>query len=182
MSFYILLFVTLGLLLSCEKNSSENNTKPTITLKSGSSYVSKDTAIAAGSQITIGIQVSSTGGENLTNLVVKSNDTLKLLDYGFNAEVLEKDVVIIKNIVQTEIIKCIIRIAKGISDSISLILTKKGVAYGQITTYQSVTLGGQSNSTNGSNVSLQNGQVYLQADAFVNQALIDILYYVNIAD
>ncbi len=162
--------------IGCSKEESDNNILPQLSLKTGGIYISADTDIAEGSQITIGIKASASGGENLCNLIVKSNYSTSLLDYGFNASTIDKDIVIYKNADSIQKIAIIIRNKIGLSDSVNIILRRNGSAYKPILSYI-ITLGGQNNSSIGSFASLSNGLVYSLVDASQNQALIDLLYY-----
>jgi hypothetical protein len=173
---FSILIVCIAFFSSCSKDESTNTVSPTIELKTGGIYISCDTAIAEGSQFTIGIRASANGGENLCNLIVKSNETMSLLDYGFNVPTFDKDFVIYKNADSIQKITIIIRNKIGLSDSINIILRRNGSAYKPILSFN-ITLGGQNNSTIGSFLSLSNGLVYSLVDASQNQALIDLLYY-----
>ncbi len=162
---------------SCSKEESTNNNIPALQLKTNGIYTSADTAIAEGSQITIGLKAFANQGENLCNLLVISNDSVRLLDYGFNASVIDKDVLINKNSDSIQKLDFIIRNTKGLSTSLQIVLTKNGSAYKPIIYYPEITLGGQSNLIVGSFYSLGNGLVYNQNDAFQNQSLINLLYF-----
>jgi len=179
--YLILISVLLIFSIGCEKSETENLTKPKISFKTTTGYTSADASVAAGAQLKIGVIADANGGENLTNLIVKSNETTKLLDFALNATTLDKDLLITKDATDKETIKVIIRNSKGISDSISFVITKAGNAFGPINTYTSIKMGGQTSAT-GSFVSLSNGTVYVQTSAVNNQALIDLLYYYNAAD
>ncbi len=162
---------------SCSKEESTNNNIPVLQLKTNGIYTFADTAIAEGSQITIGLKAFANQGENLCNLLVISNDSIRLLDYGFNASVIVKDVLINKNSDSIQKLDFIIRNTKGLSTSLQIVLTKNGSAYKPIIYYPEITLGGQSNLTVGSFYSLGNGLVYNQNDASQNQTLINLLYF-----
>ncbi|MFZ4398989.1 MAG: hypothetical protein ACOYO1_03055 [Bacteroidales bacterium] len=166
---------------SCTKDETENTILPDLILKTGGIYSSKDTAIAEGSQICIGIHATANGGENLCNLIIHSNNDQVLLDYGFNATQIDKDVIIHKNADSIQIISIIIRNKNGGSDSISISLRKNGSAYKTVFSYNFI-LGGQNNSSIGSFASLSNGMIYSLTDASQNQSLIDILYYYSLAN
>ena len=178
LTFFAILLLCLSSIFSCSKEESNNPFPPIIELKIGGIYTSHDTAIAEGSQICIGIKAIANGGVNLCNLIVESNNSLRLLDYGFNASSIDKDVLIHKNTDSIQKISVIIRNINGKSDTVSIVLQKNGSAYKPIRSYV-FTLGGQNNTAYGSFASFTNGIVYSMADASQNQALIDILYYYN---
>jgi hypothetical protein len=173
---FTILIVCIACFSSCSKDESTNTVSPTIELKIGGIFISSDTAIAEGSQITIGVRASANNGENICNLIVKSNETTTLLDYGFNASTIDKDFEIYKNADSIQKITIIIRNKIGLSNSINIILRRNGSAYKPILSFN-ITLGGQNNSIIGSFSSLSNGLVYSLVDASQNQALIDLLYY-----
>ena len=163
---------------SCSKEENNNTLLPIIELKIGSIYTSHDTAIAEGSQICIGIKAFANGGVNLCNFIVESNNSQRLVDYGFNASTFDKDFIIHKNADSIQKISIIIRNINGGSDSVCIILQKNGSAYKPILSYVFI-LGGQNNTTFGPSASFTNGLVYSLSDASQNQALIDVLYYYN---
>jgi len=176
-----LILICLYCFYSCSKEESSNTIQPFIELKTAGIYTSHDTAIAEGSQICIGIKATANGGENLCNLIVLSNHSLSLLDYGFNAPGIDKDIIIYKNADSIQRISIIIRNKNGGSDSVKLILRKNGSAYQSILSYN-LTLGGQNNTSTGSFASFSNGLVYSLTDASQNQDLIDLLYYYSAAN
>jgi hypothetical protein len=171
--FLSILFLSSILFSSCEK---QNENLPTIIFKTSTGYISADTTISAGSQIKIGITAKSNGDDNLTNFKVTSNDTTTLFDEGFNVPDFDKDITIIKNSLEIEVINITISDISGKKASLSFTITKAGENWGNILEY-SFLLGGQSNTTTGSFVSLQNGVTYMQDEAFNNQTLIDLCYY-----
>lgn len=175
---FLTVLILFGIIIfSCSKEESDNNLLPLLELKQGSIYISSDTAIAEGSQFTIGIKASANGGENLTNLLIISNDSLRLLDYGFNAVSIDKDVLINKNSDSIQDLTIIIRNAKGISAVLKIKLIKNGSAYKPVISYPNITLGAQNNLSTGSFISFSNGWVYNLNDASQNQSLIDLLYF-----
>ncbi|MCX6231196.1 MAG: hypothetical protein NTZ33_06595 [Bacteroidetes bacterium] len=181
-NYSIVSFITFLFFIACSKDESDNKIPPILHLKIGNSYIANDTAIAEGSQITIGISALANGGENLCNLVIKSNNSLSLLDFGFNAASIDKDFVIHKNTDSIQKISIIIYNKTGLCDSIVLKLYKNGSAYKAVIYYPSITLGGQNNTSIGSFSSFSNGLVYNLNDASTNQALIDLLYYYSVTN
>ncbi len=179
LSVFIFCFISI---YSCSKDESSNTIQPIIEFKTGGIYTFNDTAIAEGSQICIGIKACTNEGENLCNLTVQSNSTLSLLDYGFNAPSIDKDIIIHKNADSIQVINVTIRNKNGLSDSVKIILRKNGTAYKPILSFPDITLGGQNNTLTGSFASLHNGLMYSLADAFQNQPLIDLLYYYSVAN
>ncbi|NVN95130.1 MAG: hypothetical protein HXX18_07605 [Bacteroidetes bacterium] len=178
---FAILIVCFACFSACSKDESTNTIPPIIEFKTGGLYTSADTAIAEGSKIYIGIKASANGGENLCNLIVRSNNTQSLMDYGFNAASIDKDLIIYKNADSIQKITIIIRNKNGISNNMEIIIRKNGSAYKPILSFN-ITLGGQNNSTIGSFASLNNGLTYFLSDATQNQAMIDLLYYYTISN
>jgi hypothetical protein len=174
--FKALLLICICYFQACKKDESSNLIPPHIELKTTGIYTSNDTTLAEGSLICIGIKAMSNGGENLCNLIVKSNNSQVLIDYGFNAPSLDKDIIVHKNADSLQKISIIIRNKNGGCDSLMLLLHKNGSAYKSVLSY-TLTLGGQLNTNLHSFASFSNGLVYSLATASQNQALIDILYY-----
>lgn len=162
---------------SCTRDESDNMNLPVLELKTDSIYVSSDTSIAEGSQLLIGIKAWADKGDNICNLLITSNDSMRLLDYGFNASQIDKDVIINKSSDSIQRIKITIRNTNGLSISKQIVLTKNGSAYKPVIFYPQIILGGQNNQLVGSFFSLNNGLIYNQNDAFQNQSLINLLYF-----
>ncbi len=115
-------------------------------------------------------------GENLTNLIVETNGE-RLIDKGFNIPEINELILITKSIDETEIIDFIIRNKSRKADTISITVTKLESAFSAITRYNSIVTGAQNNSSYGNYFSFSDGIVYKQAEASMNQELIDIVYY-----
>ncbi len=115
-------------------------------------------------------------------LIIISNDSIRMLDFGFNAVSIEKDVVLNKNSDSIQLLTIIIYNSKGLRSALYIKLTKNGSAYKSVLYYPDITLGAQNNSATGSFASLSNGLVYVLNNAFQNQQLIDLLYYYNTID
>lgn len=175
-SFCLLILFSIAF-TSCTRDESDNMNLPVLELKTDSIYVSSDTSIAEGSQLLLGIKASADKGDNICNLLITSNDSLRLLDYGFNASQIDKDVIINKNSDSIQCIKITIRNTNGLSTTKQIVLTKNGSAYKPIIFYPQIILGGQNNQLVGSFFSLNNGLIYSQKDAFQNQSLINLLYF-----
>lgn len=178
----LLLFACIAFVYSCGKEDASSHINPTLSLKYGGIYTSSDTTLSEGLQITIGVSASSNGGSNLTNLIVCSNDTLILLNHGFNANSLNKDFTISKNSALHENIKITIKNSIGLSKSYVFKLTKGANNWHEINRYNNISLGAQSNTSFGSFLSLGSGEVFIQDSAFLHQNIIDLLYYHNTVD
>lgn len=182
LTFGLLLFVTFFIAISCAKEDTSKDISPVLSVKTGGIYVNSDTTISEGVQISIGVIANANGGSNLTNLIVSSNDTLILLNYGFNASSLNKDFTITKNTAALENIKLTIRNSIGLSQTYAFKLTKGVNNWHEINRFNNITLGAQANTSMGSFFGLSNGLVYLQNMAFLSQSNIDLLFYFNTVD
>lgn len=168
---------------SCGKDDNyDSSIIPSIYLVADSNCIIGDTNIPEGSPIKIHIRTSANGGENLTNLIVTSNDSLRLVDLGFNSNVYDYILTIYKNSSDTEHIKLTIRNKIGKSKTISFHLFKNGSAYGQIRILKNIVIGAQSNNFDGLFYSIDSNKSFLMSEAFNNQNLIDLVYYYIAAD
>ncbi len=149
---------------------------PIIQLKEAEGFVHSDTSISAGKQFTVGIIATSANGENLTNLIVEINGD-RFLDKGFNIPEIDENILITKSLDSIEIINFIIRNKSRKADTISITITKQDSSFSEITRYSSIILGAQNNTGYGGFFSFSNGMLYTQSQAFINQSLIDIVYY-----
>jgi len=167
--------IFISLLGACKKDQL-SDIKPIISLKVANDYISGNAEIGAGSQYKVGIEASSENGENITNIIIKSNG-ITVFDNGYNTPFLSEDITLVKSTEETEILTFIVRNRARLADSLSITITKAEQAYGAITRYNSVILGCNENTTTGNYYSLINNLVYTQAEAYNNQDLIDIIYF-----
>lgn len=150
--------------------------QPTITLKVASGYISGDVELGAGAQYKVGVIASAENGENLTNIIIKSNGN-RIFDNGYNAPTLSEEITLTKSNDPTEKLTFIIRNKARLADSISITIIKADIGYGPIKKYSSVILGCDGNSNIGNYYSLSNNLIYTQSEAFNNQNLIDFIYF-----
>jgi hypothetical protein len=165
----------LSTLFSCTKTILLD-IQPRIELNISENLIYSDTCISAGKPYSIGIIASSAGGENLTNLIVKSNGK-RIFDKGYNHPEIEENILLTKTLEDTEKIEIILLNKARIADTLSLLIEKLNTSYLPIKRYSNVIIGAQSNSIYGNYFSFSNAQIYSQAQAFNNQETIDLVYY-----
>ncbi|HNV95045.1 MAG TPA: hypothetical protein PKG63_01120 [Bacteroidales bacterium] len=175
--YLLLVVVALLCTFSCKKEE-KILVNPNLNLSEETGYVFSDTAIASGVSFKIKIICNSNNGSNLTNLEVKQNNII-ILNYGLNAPSLEKEVTLTKTNNEIDTIDIIIRNYDGLSAEKSLRITKTSSPYNDIIIVDNITIGAQNNTTIGSFLDVETGNVYTQDSAFNHQSLIDILYYYN---
>lgn len=172
--------IFISLLGACKKEQL-SDIKPTITLKVANGYISENAEIGAGSQYKVGVVASSENGENITNIIIKSNG-ITIFDNGYNTPALSEDITLVKSTEDIEILTFIVRNRARLADSLTITITKAEQAYGAIKRYNSTMLGCNENTTLGNYYSLINNQIYTQAEAYNNQELIDIIYFFDPAN
>lgn len=176
-----ILMALIGLLLvaiSCKKET-ESNSPPKLSMISDSGYITKDTSLPVGARIKIGVEAIA-GAHNVTFLQVSCNTGEKriLLDSGMNCASFKYDLSVIKSVSQQEKWTFLVMDKDRNKDSISITFNRSASNnYGSINTYSAIELGAQSNTTSGSFLSLTSGNSYNLSEAFLNQALIDLIYY-----
>jgi hypothetical protein len=150
--------------------------EPVIHFKIEAHYIFADTSLSPGTQYKVGIIASSANGENLTNLIVESNG-VRVFDKGYNQSDIYEDILLTKNLDETEKLSFIIRNKARKADTLRLVISRLQITYSPILKFNNIILGAQDNLTIGNYFSFQNAQLYTQAEAYINQELIDILYY-----
>ncbi|MEI6764352.1 MAG: hypothetical protein WCM76_01850 [Bacteroidota bacterium] len=176
----ILLPVTILLLFiaGCKKENTPG-AGPSFNLKKGMGYVSGDTLLAPGAQFKFGISVNG-GDENVTNIILKINSGTEQVysDTGINNKNFYFEKLITKSAAAKDIWTIIVRDKAGLSSTLSFTVSKDPFAvFGQVKTFQNITLGAQNNSTTGSFFNPGNGNIYLLPQAFLVQDSIDMLYF-----
>ncbi len=173
---YFIVIILLILLSNCKKEEYNTSSFPELSLKKGTVYTSTDNSVSGGEQITVGIFADAKEGENITNLIVKS-DNERIIDEGVNAQSIDRDILITKNLDASQTITIIVRNKARNADSVSFVLTKTEDSFGEIVRHTGIVMGAQDNSSIGGCFSISNGQVYTLSEAFSNQSLIDLIYY-----
>ncbi len=176
----LLLLLNLSLfifILSCSKD--EENKTPIIQFANDSGFICKDTALIAGSKITVGLNVKGIS-DNITFLeVIRDNGTRRIfLDSGMNCQAFNYKLSIIKSNDPHE--KWIFKVMdrNRMTDSVFLRLDKlNSNQYGKIKTLEDIALSAQDKKEPGSFLSLSTGEAYCLDSAFTRQEIIDIIYY-----
>ncbi len=175
-----LIVIILFLITSCKKDDI-SDIKPVISIETGTGLISENVTLAAGQQYQVHVIASAENGENLTNLIIKSNNT-RVFDNGYNTPTLSEIITLTKTTEETETLTFIIRNKARLADSLTITLTKEIKEPGEITRINSVVLGCHENTSIGNYYSIGNNLVYTQAEAFNNQNVIDILYFFDAAE
>ncbi len=176
--FFISIFIICGILYSCKKES--ESAPPTITLIHDAGFAAGDTTLSVGAKVKIGINAKAMGA-NITyiNVSIDNGTNIQtLLDSGLNVSELNWTYEIIKSSLAAE--KWIITVMDKDRNksSVSVTLTKSAISqYGNIISFNNITLGAQSNISFGNFFSFNTGLTYTLADAFAFQDSIDMLYY-----
>jgi hypothetical protein len=176
--FFIVIIVSL--FYSC-KEEELSDIKPVITIEAGTNLVSESTTLPAGQQYQVHIVASAENGENLTNLIIKSNGA-RVFDNGYNAPTLSETITLTKTTEETEVLTFIIRNKARLADSVSITLTKEIKEPGEIIRYNTITIGCHQNTSIGNYYSLSSNLIYTQTEAYTNQNLIDIIYFFDAAE
>jgi len=165
------------ILPACKKDQS--SVPPQIDFINDPAYLDKDTSLAVGDRITVGVNAS--GPENnITFFQVSFDNGTRqiLLDSGINYPDLHYQLEIIKSSSATEKWTFLVMDRERNKDSVQIILSKSEANnYGDIITYEDVVLGAQDNTFGGSFFSFTGAEIYDLESAYMNQSLIDIIYY-----
>ncbi|PLX05820.1 MAG: hypothetical protein C0594_06755, partial [Marinilabiliales bacterium] len=181
MQLSMLILIVFSLLFTNCKKEEDNvvNSGPTLSFITEQGYLSSDTTMKMNDSVKIGLTGTS-GTENLTlfKYTITTENGSSSVDSGFNAPSFDYSKIIVKGISETEEWLFMIRDKDGLSAEVSLTLTKDTSSeFGNIIHISSIQLGAHNNQTIGSFYSINEEQVYLQADAFNNQSFVDILYF-----
>lgn len=177
----VMFLLHIALFFSSCKKESEVIPPPTIQFMSDNGFVYNDTTLLLGDFVRIGIIGESNGKDNITQLhyEILADSQKTVIDSGLNAEKLVREFTIQKGISYQEKWTFSVRDRYGReSNSLSVIFTKDSASiFGNIIHIPSLVLGAQNNSTIGSFYSFESALVYYQDQAFLNQNLINILYF-----
>lgn len=180
--FLTLLLAVMTFFTACKKNEDTPDQLFTFDLTTGNGYVSGDVTLATGEQFKVGLQAFARTDFTLTRLLVTrtwDNKPTDSFDTTLNLTALNYDFKE-NSRVEVGVETWIFTITQ--SDGSTLIksfnITTESIV-GPIFTYDQRILGAQQSSTGGSFAST-NGVVYNLADAKINAALVDWLYYFGI--
>jgi hypothetical protein len=153
---------------------------PTLEFLTGSSYISKDTVLGAGSPFLIGIAAEKVDND-LTNFQARrtfAGGEEVIIDTGIHNEKFIYSCSLSKGVYASE--KWYFRIMDKLGHWTEISFTlaaDPNSVYDSVRTLSSVILGAQQCSTNGSFLDLKNNVVYFQDQAFLLQDSIEMLYY-----
>ena len=164
----------------CSKD--EDTIPPTISYKQDAGYVSSNTGAGYGDTLVFGIIAKSNGTDKLVSFRIEANGE-QLLDSTINTQDFTIDFYMVKSVQEKEVWKFTATDIAGNSKTDSIIITGN---FGDILTYNSITLGAQNNIYARGFLSLSNGTstlLYSQDEAFNNQPYIDMFcFYENTAE
>ena len=176
----ILLSLLVGLILifsSCREEPS--GYPPHIEFINEAGYLDHDTLLAIGDRVTVGVNAFSEASSITFFQVTFNNGTRQiLLDSGLNKPSLAYTLPIIKSSGSYERWTFMVMDRERNKDSVQVLLMKSETShYGDIITYSEIILGAQENTTQGSFFAFSNGDILGLDSAFLNQTLVDLIYY-----
>jgi len=182
-NFNISIFLLMGLFLisACMKDD-KASAPPLLSFISDSGFVSRDTVLNVGQQISVGIDAE---GEavNITYLHVGWDNGRyeTILDSGLNNPGLRYERTIIKSSSDTETWTFMVMDRDRNTSTIDLTLQKSAsTQWGEIITYMGIILGAQDNPGKGGFFSLHANRSYFLDEAFLLQDSIDFIYYYDV--
>lgn len=175
LSILIIVLIT----MSCKKD--EPGIPPHIEFIKQAGYIWSDTTLQIGTQVKIGVVGSKTNA-NITyfNIVVSKNGTSQIaIDSGMNTSNFSYNYLInYQGLSDVETWTFMTMDEDRNKSSISLTIKRSVVTnWGAVKSFNSILLGAQNNTVNGSFLSLNSGNTFLLDQAFLNQDSIDIIYY-----
>lgn len=164
-----------GLIItSCAKDEDEP-VLPVIAFDQQPGFVTGDIIAAYGDTLNFGIILKGNGKDDLRKFVIKANDDV-LLDSTINTQNYNFNFYTVKGPNPTEVWTFSTTDAAGNQKEESITITG---SFGPINSYMAILMGAQANVNTESFLSLQENKttLYFQADAFQNQAKIDMFCY-----
>ncbi len=171
------LLAAIGLSLvftSCKKDEDEVKL-PVVAFQTGTGYIDGNTVAGYGDTLLFGLRLESNGEAALVKLKITMNGQTKL-DSTFNQMTFNMDYTAIKGLDNKETWNFEVTDLDG---NIRMAGVEVTAVFGQINTYNSITLGAQENTLTASFLSFSGGTytLYFQADAFNHQADIDLFCF-----
>jgi hypothetical protein len=164
------------LFTSCSKDE-EVLGGPTVNFIATTGYTSSDVTVLYQDTVLVGITAVSNGSDNIKQVKITANEEL-LKDTVISQPQFELSINIVKGVAATETWKFEVIDVAGHSTIKTLVLSRVNL----INSYNVLLLGAQDNPTDPSFLSTSDGQRYMQAQAFENQAKIDMFcFYENTA-
>ena len=152
---------------------------PGIAFIHDSGYVYRDTSLVIGDHIKVGIDARDVYA-NITffHIAFDNGKVQTMLDSGMNRAGLRYTFNIIKSQSAEEKWIFMVMDRNRFQQSIEIVLHKADSNhYGNIITYNNISLGAQGNPSDGSFLSLANGRTSFLDSAYAHQSLVDIIYY-----
>jgi hypothetical protein len=183
----ILLIILLLLfwITGCKKEES-NYPNPAIGFIDEAGFISSDTTILLNDTIVIGIKATSASDEPLThlNISIYNDSIFTSIDSGFYSNSINYIKKIIKGLSDEEKWSFYVRDREGRKSNTLSILLKKDTnsVYGGIRHFPNLNLGAQNNDAYGSFLSLSNGQIFEQDEAYNIQSNINLVYYYDLIE
>jgi hypothetical protein len=176
-----LIIFSLALFASCDKHEVRPN--PTLSFATADGYTFKDTTIAAGDTVQIGLQSDWNGTDLLKTLSIYVNNIFQN-SYAIPGDISQSGILnlkIIKTKNDSDGWGFEIADINGQKAFIGILLTKDKTG-GQIDYLQNITLGAQNNQGTGNFFSISESTVYTLANATSNQQIIDMVLGYNATD
>jgi len=168
------------LIVGCTEKD-EGGNGPVIQLNSGTNLIFSDTIIAPGQLMQFEVS-GSKGNYNITNflIVVNGDSSQVYYDTGMNVTSFNWTGTFAKSFNDNEVWEFIVRDRYSRSDMVSILIKNDSLDDpGPINTYSDIMLGAQSNNNIGCCFSLNNQLVYFIDEAYENQEIIDLIYYLG---
>ncbi|MFA6482598.1 MAG: hypothetical protein WCW62_08485 [Bacteroidales bacterium] len=177
--------ISLVLLISCKKENPEYPA-PTIRFVTGNGLVMQDTTLLLNETLRIGLSAHTNSNQPLTHFhtTLIKDSILTNIDTALYATSFNYDKEITKGIALTETRIFYVRDRDGRkSNEISLTIRLDSLSvYGSIQYLPEVKMGAQNNDSSGSFCSLPGGKVSTTAEAFADQASVNLLYYYDLIE
>lgn len=164
------------LFTSCSKDE-EVLGGPVVNFITTTGYTGADATVLYGDTILVGISAVSNGSDNIKQIKISANNEA-IKDTSVSQPQFQISFNIVKGVAASETWKFEVIDVAGNSTIKTLVLSRVN----QINTYNVILLGAQDNPTDPSFLSTSDGVSYMQAQAFDNQAKIDMFcFYENTA-
>jgi len=175
---YFIIVLSISSLILIQSGCDEEDSGavlPNISLKTGGAYISTNTATTYGDSLLFGINANSNGTDNLVKFQILFNGQI-VIDSTFNATLFTGDYFICKSLNDKDSVRFEVTDIAGNINNILIIITGE---FGALNAFNNIILGAQNNASVESFLSFSNNNVtkYFQADAFNNQADIDMFCF-----
>lgn len=175
----VLFVATISLFTSCKKDEDPTEQEPTINFVGGAGFTSTDVTLPAGSDFKVGITAAANTNSNAKLVKFKvtrtaNNVPTTVTDSTISTATLNFTRTFTTNTEgNKERWSFEVTDSEGMSKAVTFEISSEAV----VKIYTAILMGGQMNTTVGSFWSSANNTVMKQADAIVNQAKVDFLYF-----